>query len=324
MRLHGIIALLAAAVLLSAADAAAAKTSPPAIAHSFIAAKNDAPTTRMLRNENRAEGDDEEERAIGDAIGGAITGLASKVQLKFDLRNLLNEGKSADDALALLKFDDKVDDLLSNRRKLKKLTKYVARYKNKFPESDVTVVGTLTNKYGDHALAGMLEAAMSSTNPKTKALAEKLQAEQFRLWHNSASYGGVFGKLELDMAYNPLKGNVYKAWRSYFNVYNNHAEAKAKTTEFKVLKKVFGRRDFAGMIQKAKHDEESGLIAMEFERELFNSWISRKIAPDEVVPKIFRMKSEEKLTKLDNAVTNEYTRWWATAARGAAKNLAKQ
>ncbi|KAJ8575961.1 hypothetical protein ON010_g3252 [Phytophthora cinnamomi] len=77
-------------------------------------------------------------------------------------------------------------------------------------ELHVDVAGTLTKAFGEKAVAGVQEAGMKF--PNTKALAEKLQGEQFRLWQNSRKSCDFFQVLGLKEAGNPLED---EAWRTY-------------------------------------------------------------------------------------------------------------
>ncbi|KAJ8575960.1 hypothetical protein ON010_g3250 [Phytophthora cinnamomi] len=222
------IAVLAATALVAIAEgtptSVAKMTAPnlPALVRSFTAAQHDAPTKRMLRTDNLYAVDEEkEDRAFGNGIVGAIKSLSSKVKLNSGLRAMLKKQQSADDALVFLKLNGGVDDILSSPN-LKYLAKYISKYNKKFPETRVTMAGTLTKQYGDDAVAAMLVAGQRSLN--TKDIAEKLEAELFRLWdHAGKSYSDVFRLLKLKEADNPLKGDVYQAWQNYFTAYNNHA-----------------------------------------------------------------------------------------------------
>ncbi|KAJ8526035.1 hypothetical protein ON010_g15148 [Phytophthora cinnamomi] len=287
MRLF-IIAVLAAAALVAIAEASVAKMTaptPPALIRSFTAAKYDTPTKRMLRTDNPYEVD--EERAFGNRIVSAIKSWPSKIKMNSDLRTMLKKQQTADDALEFLKLNGGVDDLLSNPN-LKNLAKYISKYNKKFPEARVTMTGTLSKKYGDDVVAAMLVAGQRS--PNTQDIASKLQGEQFTR--------------------NPLKGDVYQAWRGYFNVYNGHAQLEDKTTKLKVLTDIYGERDLAAMLQKSKFDPESKMIATTFEREQFNSWVSSGVEPDTLFTKFFKLDSNHQLTGSDNLILDGYTNWW--------------
>ncbi|KAG6620341.1 putative secreted RxLR effector protein [Phytophthora cinnamomi] len=214
------IAVLAATALVASAEgtptSVATMTAPnlPALVRSFTAAQHDAPTKRMLRTDNPYAVDEEkEDRAVENGIVGAIKSLLSKIKLNYDLRAMLKKQQSADDALVFLKLNGGVDDILSSPN-LKYLAKYISKYNEKFPETRVTMAGTLTKQYGDDAVAAMLVSGQRS--PNTKDIAEKLEGELFRLWHAGNSYSDVFRLLKLKEADNPPEGRCLSGLAELF------------------------------------------------------------------------------------------------------------
>ncbi|KAE9329249.1 hypothetical protein PR003_g15595 [Phytophthora rubi] len=133
----------------------------PAMAHSFTGAQY---AQRMLRTVD----DDEDERGLTDKLSGILENVATKSELK----SLLKKGTSTDDMLDKLKLNTGVVNILENPT-FKRLDDYVAMYKDAFPHSGVTMVGTLTARYGDDAVARALEAGKKSI--ATEEMAKKLQ-----------------------------------------------------------------------------------------------------------------------------------------------------
>ncbi|KAG6613563.1 putative secreted RxLR effector protein [Phytophthora cinnamomi] len=316
------VAVLAATALVAIAEgtptsvAKMAAPNLPALVRSFTAAQHDAPIKRMLRTNNPYEVDEkEEERAFGNGFLSTFKSWSSKIKLNSDLRGMLKNQQTADKALVFLKLDGGVDDILSNPN-LKYLAKYISMYSKKFPDTGVTMAGTLVKRYGDDAVAAMLVAGQRSLN--TKDIAENLQGELFRLWHHAGkSYSDVFRLLKLEEANNPLKGDVYQAWQSYFTVYNNHAPLQNQIKELNVLTDIYGERGFAALLQKVKWDEDPMHTAMTFQRELFDSWVSKKVSPKKLFEKIFKLEPKD-VTRSDKGILSEYTDWWnAAIARSA-------
>ncbi|ETO84575.1 hypothetical protein F444_01520 [Phytophthora nicotianae P1976] len=115
-------------------------------------------------------------------IAGSLKARASKVAEVARLKFWLFQKKSAADAFTALKLDQHMDDVLLSP-KLNTLSTYVDMFNKKFPDSQVSLAGTLIAKYGDVAVAKALVRAKETS--RSKDIASKLQTQQLEGWLNS-------------------------------------------------------------------------------------------------------------------------------------------
>ncbi|OWZ21367.1 RxLR effector protein [Phytophthora megakarya] len=175
-------------------------------------------------------------------------------------------GKKIDNQMKLFPLDDAVDSVLSSKN-FGKLRVFVAKYQ----DYDVSLIGILTKKYGDKALAEALVNANHVTS--TKDIAVKLQEQQFNAWVKEGnSVDDIFKLLEIQkLEQNVVNSRLLETIEGYVNVYNK--VKGTKDTFFGTLINGFGGDSkFATMIEKASTVESTKAKAAELKPKLFEYW----------------------------------------------------
>ncbi|EGZ14998.1 hypothetical protein PHYSODRAFT_432303, partial [Phytophthora sojae] len=95
------------------------------------------------------------------------------------LRRWLKKGTSADDVFQKLKLNRGVESIVGSP-KLETMATYVRVFNKKNPGQETTLMKTITNAYGEAAVAKGLEAAANVHKTKSNAL--ELQGAQFNQW----------------------------------------------------------------------------------------------------------------------------------------------
>jgi hypothetical protein len=98
---------------------------------------------------------------------------------KDTLQNWLKKGLISEDDFALLTLGKSADDLLTSSQ-LSAWKNYVNLFNKENPTEKVSALAALTARFGDDALATMIDAAKKV--PKTETMATQLQAEQIKHW----------------------------------------------------------------------------------------------------------------------------------------------
>ncbi|ETP53651.1 hypothetical protein F442_01468 [Phytophthora nicotianae P10297] len=176
-------------------------------------------------------------------IAGSLKARASKVAEVARLKFWLFQKKSAADAFTALKLDQHMDDVLLSP-KLNTLSTYVDMFNKKFPDSQVSLAGTLIAKYGDVAVAKALVRAKETS--RSKDIASKLQTQQLEGWLNShKSVEDVFTLLKIkDDGLLALTSRKLVTLDEYIQLFNRK-NPQRQTNLFDALRGGFGEGEFA-------------------------------------------------------------------------------
>ncbi|KAJ8539107.1 hypothetical protein ON010_g12764 [Phytophthora cinnamomi] len=299
--------LLAATVLFSSVNGQATGTANMVtpnvpgvgIPHLRADAQYSALTKRMLRTVN-PQGEDE------DRVGGVLGRLVSRTD--DEMKGWLKNSVSTDTVLVRLNEHGRVHNSLSGPA-IKRLAKYISKYNKKF-DTQETMVGTLTRGYSDEAVAKMIQAEMRSRDTTTKAFAEKLAAEQNRLWFNGEGNSplDIFQRLNLvnsNAGFSALRGDAYEAGRRYLAYFNAHKRG-SDISEFQVLREGYGNHQLALMIEHGKRDDLLGETARSMRRAQFKYWDEElTVKPESIYSNVFNLGRGQH-TGTDQAIVNEY------------------
>ncbi|EEY56831.1 secreted RxLR effector peptide protein, putative [Phytophthora infestans T30-4] len=234
MHLFSVVLLVVAASLACAAEDTASMRFP----RGYLDEKDSAPAQRFLRvydNEN-----DEERVPVGNVLNSIMTSTLNAVE-SAKLKVFLLQKSSGVDVLNSLKLGDDAAAALKNS-KLETLNKYVTRFNQENPDKTISLVGTLTTRYGDDALAKALVSAQ--THAKSSAemvtMAKKLRAEQLSAWLGGGkSVEDVYALLKLDEdGYLALTSRKLDVLDDYIVKINS--EKNGQETLLKTLTKEFG------------------------------------------------------------------------------------
>jgi uncharacterized protein with PhoU and TrkA domain len=225
--------------------------------------------------------------------------LAKKVQL--GLLDVDVKGKSANVAFSMLKLDKAGDNLLSNPQ-FKAWVSYVASINAKHPKT--AVVSTLVGRYGDEAVAKMLDAAKKVEG--TSEMATKLQAAQMREWLRSGkSADDVFELLKLDDGLETLLTNPsLNILASYVNRFNQQNPGK-ETTLVGTMMLSYGDEAVARMLEAAKKVPSTEKLATEMQVAQFNQWIREGAQPRQI-GQMFKLTKENVASHPDAPIWNAY------------------
>ncbi|ETM48113.1 hypothetical protein L914_07308 [Phytophthora nicotianae] len=236
--------------------------------------------------------------AIEDRAGlGKVTDAlkAHAKKLTDTLTEILRQKKTAAEVLNSLNLGDDVAGALKNS-KLEVLKNYIERLNKKNPDKTISLVGTLSARYGDDEVARAIVSAARRTDsaPHVKELATQLRSQQLRAWlDNGKSVDDVFKLLKLgDDGYEALTSRKLILLDDYI-VEFNRANPGHKTTLLKTLTTGFGGEShLVTLLAAAKHDVRTKAKATELENGLLRQWQRENLDPASVM----------KLLNLDNGV----------------------
>ncbi|KAG7390769.1 hypothetical protein PHYPSEUDO_006888 [Phytophthora pseudosyringae] len=293
MRLYSIILLVVTAFLACVASASkdiAATT----ITHRVSRVANehdDAPTQRSLREYEAKDEDDEERAGLGDALKTGTSKFFESAKLK----TYLLQKKTAVDVLNTFKLGDDVAAVLT-KSNVETLKKYITMLNNKKTGTTISLIGTLTARYGDDAVAKAIVSAESA--PEAAGLAKQLRSELLAAWlKDGQSVDNVFKLLKLsDDGFEALTSRKLEILDEYIAKFNS--DKGAHETLLKTLTTGFGGESkFVTILAQAKTDSGTVTMARKLEKGLLSQWGHENLQPDNVM----------KLLKLDNGVDNVLT-----------------
>ncbi|KAI9991445.1 hypothetical protein PInf_019126 [Phytophthora infestans] len=177
--------------------------------------------------------------------------------------------------------------LISYASKLLSL-KCVDIVNTKYPEKKMSVLGMLTAKYGEVAVAKELVTAKRFA--LSKDIATKLQTEQLRGWLNGEKPAkDVFTLLKIvddDVAF--AISPKLETLDEYIKLLNAKSP-QHKTDLFKTLRDGFGGEDkFAVVVSKAvANAPTASKEALEFQEMMFKRWVASDYDPMTVLTKVF-------------------------------------
>nr|AEK80741.1 Avh144 [Phytophthora sojae] len=272
-------ALLALAATSSATPASLLTTTDiQRLVHSTVVSQRNLPTTRLLRVHKLSSLDDEERGLPVSGLEAVANSVKSTVSVE-KLREWLKRGKSTDDVFKLLTLDKAADDLLANPN-LNAWINYIKLFNEENPTQKVSLIATLTAKYGDDGLAKLIEAAKKV--PSTEDIAKRVQAEQLQSWlADMKTTKEVFALLALDKAADDLLASpLLNTWLSYMKLVNE--DSTKKTSLLATLTAHYGADGVSKMIESAKRVPSTATMAKRLENEQIRRWIADEMYPIDV------------------------------------------
>ncbi|EGZ14919.1 hypothetical protein PHYSODRAFT_286221 [Phytophthora sojae] len=281
---HGVLlqiitALLAQADVSSATPASLLTTTDiQRLVHSTVVSQRNLPTTRLLRVHKLSSLDDEERGLPVSGLEAVANSVKSTVSVE-KLREWLKRGESTDDVFKLLTLDKAADDLLANLN-LNAWINYIKLFNEENPTRKVSLIATLTAKYGDDGLAKLIEAAKKV--PSTEDIAKRVQAEQLQSWlADMKTTKEVFALLALDKAADDLLASpLLNTWLSYMKLVNE--DSTKKTSLLATLTAHYGADGVSKMIESAKRVPSTATMAKRLENEQIRRWIADEMYPIDV------------------------------------------
>ncbi|EEY60353.1 secreted RxLR effector peptide protein, putative [Phytophthora infestans T30-4] len=245
---------------------------------------------RLLRSNTQSD----EEARLAINFSGANKLLApvkwtgSKIKGAVKAETLRLQGKTADEAFALLKLDQAGDKLLDHKQ-FSKWVSFMKKSTKQYPQ--VEMVKTLTTKYSDDALVKMLEAGKQVK--ATNKISRELQFIQMTGWmQQGKSMGDVIKLLKLGGGMDKLLVNPnLPILETYIHVFNKF-NAGRQTSVIKELMGFHTEKVVSTALQAAKKSPETNAIATKLQAAQFRYWFDNKVKP----PKIFGMLDMKKST----------------------------
>ncbi|ETI43022.1 hypothetical protein F443_11957 [Phytophthora nicotianae P1569] len=288
--------LLVAIVLLACVDSASDNAASTATKCFPVANKSFLPTRRFLRAYATVHKDSEERVNVGNfALQEGVSKLAESARLK----KFLLKKKTGVEVLNSLKIGDDIAAALESSR-LGTLTKYIAKFNKKNPDKTISLIETLTTRYGGSAVEKALASVERSTDssPKVVDLVKQLRSEQLTFWlHNDNSVDDVFKLLNSAYAGPEFFASpLFRILDDYIAKFNS--EKQDQETLIKTLTRGFrGESNFVWLLAGAKqqtHDLRIVNKAQELEEGLIRQWRHEKVEPVAIM----------KVLKLDNGAEN--------------------
>ncbi|KAG7384327.1 hypothetical protein PHYPSEUDO_002792 [Phytophthora pseudosyringae] len=231
-------------------------------------------TTRLLRTEARAVG--------FDKVAKLVASTKAQYNENKQLRGWLKEEQSADDVFMLLKLEDGTKNVLTSP-KIKAWASYISLFNNKYQNDRVHMIDILSARYGEDGASKMIEAAKSV--PGSKALAEKLQTDQFRGWlQGKKSPIKVLRILKLDDPANLDSVNV-DALIKYLGVFNHRT--KKTTSMLDLFTRAYGGEQ--KLVQKLVTAPASNKL----ETALFTQWLLHGWDRETVMTGVFKLHQHD-------------------------------
>ncbi|OWZ02146.1 RxLR effector protein [Phytophthora megakarya] len=272
------VALLVAAVFLTNIERATSFELTLANYPSFADHSNAVVQKRLLRNYD----DDAEERAIGTGVFSdlvtKIKGGASTIAGKFGKGNKYEARLVASLKLA------QIDDTLTSS-KLKELTNQIDKINSK--KVRVTLIGTLTSRYGDDALAMALLSARHKADSTFKGEIDLLRKQQLARWmKDDNSAGDVFKLLKMDKevssrGYKMIRDEKFKILENYVKFVNTQNPGKASLLGG-LTAGLGGEEKLWSFLQIAKAHSSTKEKAQSLETSLITKWTGEGQLPTNV------------------------------------------
>ncbi|POM66053.1 Secreted RxLR effector peptide protein [Phytophthora palmivora] len=222
-----------------------------------------------------------------------------------------SENLEPENVWKLLNMGTNADDVISSG-KLRTFSKYASKYNKNNPNSEVSVIGIFTAKYGDAAVAKALLNAKD--HPSTKEFATMLQMKQLEGWmKREMSVDDAFTLLKIKSDDTlSLVANKFDTLDEYIKLFNSENPLR-KANTFTVLRDGFGEANFAIMLSKYSSSQP---YASEYQDLLFKDWIKRKLQPMNFFVDIFKVPEEKLAAMSDEAklVVTHYKNFYNTVS----------
>ncbi|ETM39437.1 hypothetical protein L914_14412 [Phytophthora nicotianae] len=194
------------------------------------------------------------------------------------LEDWVKKGLITDDTFRMLTLGNAADELL-NGSLLSAWATYIKVFNQENPTQKMNLLAALTARFGDEAVAIMLETAKKIR--KTRSLAVSIQTEQIRHWLRTKKRpDDVFVLLKLETAKARLFDQPQlNTWVRYVDSFNN-ANPTRSTTLFSVLNARYYDEALAKMLVVAKSSGGSaGSLASRIQAEQTRYWLSVNRTP---------------------------------------------
>ncbi|POM60264.1 hypothetical protein PHPALM_30905 [Phytophthora palmivora] len=183
--------------------------------------------------------------------------------------------------LMKLRLDHGLDSALTDLNRYN-LSRFIAMFNERNPNSKASLVGTFATSYGDDVVAKTLVTA--STRVKTASIARKLRTEQLTEWMNSEkSADDVFTLLKLyDDGVLSLTSRKLEVLEDYIKLFNRGKSSDV--TLLDVLVKGFGgEQKMEKLLAIAQHNIFTVRKAQELQIAL---WLKNRLQPRSVLKKL--------------------------------------
>ncbi|ETP09444.1 hypothetical protein F441_14691 [Phytophthora nicotianae CJ01A1] len=270
-------------------------------------------SVRSLRTIEKTDRIDEE-RGVTGTVSSLVKSSASKVIESAALKAYLAANKDGIYVLNKLKLGNDVLEVLESP-KLSKLSKYISAYNLKHPDEQISLVGVLSTRYGDDAVAKALVTAKGRTN--TAELAASLQRQQLNGWlDNQKSIEYVMGKLKIGDDWTlTMSSRSLDALDKYIRLFNVRYPL-AKTDITTELAKRFG-----GEAKFSRHSyDECTPMLKKIQNALFKQWKDRGLDPMSVLVQVFKV-DEKDVASAGSALKNVVERYKREVYRGPVEGI---
>ncbi|KUF78837.1 hypothetical protein AM587_10001585 [Phytophthora nicotianae] len=278
-------------------------------------------SVRSLRTIEKTDRIDEE-RGVAGTVSSLVKSSASKVIESAALKAYLAANKDGIYVLNKLKLGNDVLEVLESP-KLSKLSKYISAYNLKHPDEQISLVGVLSTRYGDDAVAKALVTAKGRTN--TAELAASLQRQQLNGWlDNQKSIEYVMGKLKIGDDWTlTMSSRSLDALDEYIRLFNvRYPLAKTDITT-ELAKRFGGEAKFARLVAIALQRPQSRRMyanAEKIQNALFKQWKDRGLDPMSVLVQVFKV-DEKDVASAGSALKNVVERYKREVYRGPVEGI---
>ncbi|KAE9012232.1 hypothetical protein PR003_g8074 [Phytophthora rubi] len=273
--------VLATAALLACVDIVSADKVTKTITRNTMADTDYANELSASKRMLRTYDENDEERAGPGKIVDLVKSSTSKLADSAKMNKYLLFNKNGVQVLNKMKLGDDVGAALKSS-KMNALAAYIDLFNKKHPNNKISMIGTLTARYGDDAVADALVSAQRYLN--TETLAKQLRKDQLAAWlEKDKSVYDVFKLLKLgDDSYYALSSRKLEVLEDYISLFNREKYFSEKTLLSTLTVGFGGETKLAKLLVGAKENPFSREKAMGLESALFNKWLASKKQPETV------------------------------------------
>ncbi|KUF77071.1 hypothetical protein AM587_10002056 [Phytophthora nicotianae] len=242
---------------------------------------------------------------------GKLNPYTIKRAMSLQLEQWLVDNLKPEDVLQKLGLGRGLEDAISNKN-LQYLDSFISMYKAAYPNTKISVTGTLSAHYGDDVLAKVLAAALNKG--ETRALASNLQKQQFEGWLASEkSADDVFKLLKIkNEDFYTSTSPKLDSLKNYIMLLNSKKPADAVDIITVVAKGFDGESGLAhalAAVPKVGDTTKIPATASSYQKELFNRWYDMLIKPNTIYTKILKVQ-ELSAGDLDKVIATRYTAFY--------------
>ncbi|ETL82078.1 hypothetical protein L917_17695 [Phytophthora nicotianae] len=279
MRLYSIVLTIPAVVYLSRVDSVSAADTTKAFTHSRSAVVDHQNTNQRYLRAYATTVKNGEERVF-EALLNAAKAYKTNTKLNAFLSKM-------DDGVGVLNSLKLGNDVVSalTRKKLTQLTTYIAMFNENNLDKTISLIGVLTARYGDDAVAKSLAYLEKyAESPQVVELAKQLRKDQLSSWLNDGkSVDHVFQLLKLgDEGVTVFANRKFTVLEDYITKFNSETNGHA-TLLNTLLKGFDGESNLVTILSHAKRDLATEQLARKLEKELLGQWLQRDLEPEKVM-----------------------------------------